>query len=70
MQNNLYLLSNTTQTFDKAINDKKIFEELPLIYREQGSGTRQTMEKFIRENKLPIRKKKWSLLPMKQINKL
>jgi DNA-binding transcriptional LysR family regulator len=57
MQNKLYLISNTSKKFDKPRYDRKIFEELPLIYREQGSGTRQTMEKFIRENKLPVRKK-------------
>ncbi len=37
--------------------DKSIFETLPLIYREPGSGTRQTMEKFILRNNLPVRKK-------------
>jgi DNA-binding transcriptional LysR family regulator len=57
MQNKLYLISNTKEKFDEAMYDKSIFEELPLIYREQGSGTRQTMEKFIQENKLPVRKK-------------
>lgn len=57
MQNKLYLIGNTAWKFDNSIHDKTIFEELPLIYREQGSGTRQTMEKFIQENKLPVRKK-------------
>ena len=36
---------------------KSIFEDLPLIYREHGSGTRLVMERFIEENKLPVRKK-------------
>jgi LysR family transcriptional regulator, low CO2-responsive transcriptional regulator len=57
MQNKLYLISNTAMQFDKPSYDKKIFEQLPLIYREQGSGTRQSMEKFIQENRLPVRKK-------------
>jgi len=57
LQNKLYLVSNTKQQFKNKIYDKTIFETLPLIYREQGSGTRQTMEKFIQKNNLPVRKK-------------
>lgn len=57
MQNKLYVVSNTKQKFKNKIYDKTIFETLPLIYREQGSGTRQTMEKFIQKNNLPVRKK-------------
>lgn len=57
MQNKLFVVSNTQQKFKKKIYDKTIFETLPLIYREQGSGTRQTMEKFIQRNNLPVRKK-------------
>lgn len=57
MQNKLFVVSNTQQEFKKKIYDKTIFETLPLIYREQGSGTRQTMEKFIQRNNLPVRKK-------------
>lgn len=57
MQNKLYVVSNTKQKFKNKIYDKTVFENLPLIYREQGSGTRQTMEKFIQKNNLPVRKK-------------
>lgn len=57
MQNKLYLVSNTKQKFKKKEYDKSIFESVPLIYREPGSGTRQTMEKFIQRNNLPVRKK-------------
>ena len=57
MQNKLYVVSNTKQLFKKQLYDKSIFETLPLIYREQGSGTRQTMEKFILKNNLPVKKK-------------
>lgn len=57
MQNKLYVISNTKQKFKSKIYDKTIFESLPLIYREQGSGTRQTMEKYIQKNNLPVRKK-------------
>ncbi len=57
MQNKLYVVGNEKQEFKDQNYDKKIFEALPLIYREQGSGTRQTMEKFIHKHKLPVRKK-------------
>ena len=57
MQNKLYLVSNAKQKFKNKLYDKSIFETIPLIYREQGSGTRQTMEKFIQKNNLPVRKK-------------
>ncbi|MHB1688459.1 MAG: LysR family transcriptional regulator [Ignavibacteriaceae bacterium] len=57
MQNKLYLVGNIARKFKKKMYDKSIFEELPLIYREQGSGTRYVMEKFIERNNLPVRKK-------------
>ena len=57
MQNKLFLISNTQQEFKSPLYDKSIFKTLPLIYREEGSGTRQTMEKFILKNNLPVRKK-------------
>lgn len=57
LQNKLYVVSNTKQVFSSKTYEKKIFETLPLIYREQGSGTRQTMEKFKIKNNLPVRKK-------------
>lgn len=56
MQNKLFVVSNTQQKFKNKFYYKSIFETLPLIYREQGSGTRQTMEKFIQRNSLPVRK--------------
>jgi len=57
MQNKLYLISDNKQKFKNKVYDKSIFEKIPLIYREQGSGTRQTMEKFIQKNNLPVTKK-------------
>jgi LysR family transcriptional regulator, low CO2-responsive transcriptional regulator len=57
MQNKLYVVSNSKQNFESRLHDKSIFETLPLIYREPGSGTRQTLEKFIMKNNLPVRKK-------------
>ncbi len=52
LQNKLFLVGNTKVAFKKGLHDKKIFDTLPLIYREQGSATRQAMERFIERNKI------------------
>lgn len=57
LQNKLFMVGNSDQKFRSKMYDKKIFELLPLIYREEGSGTRYVMEKFIQRNNLPVRKK-------------
>lgn len=57
MQNKLFVVSNGHEKFHAMPHDKKIFENIPLIYREHGSGTRHVMEKFIRKNNLPVKKK-------------
>ena len=46
LRNKLYLVGNTKTTFAKGVQTKNIFKDLPLIFREKGSGTRQTMEYF------------------------
>jgi len=58
LQNQLYLVGNRNHKLNKTSYTKQIFKELPLIYREQGSGTRQAMEKFIERNHVPVVKKK------------
>ncbi len=57
MQNKLFVVSDNKQKFKSKLYDKSVFEKIDLIYREKGSGTRQTMEKFIQKNHLPVRKK-------------
>lgn len=57
MKNKLYLVGNSEKKFNKNINSKEIFKNIPLIFREKGSGTRQTMEKFIDQNNISIIKK-------------
>lgn len=57
MENKLYLVGNTEQEFKRKMYGNNIFEKLPLIYREKGSGTRHVMEKYIEQNRLPVRKK-------------
>jgi len=57
MENKLYLIGNSNHGFNGNLYDASIFENIPLIYREQGSGTRFVMEQFIKENNLPVHKK-------------
>lgn len=57
LQNKLFLVGNTENKIKKGPNSKLIFKELPLIFREKGSGTRQTMENFIERNGLSVLKK-------------
>jgi DNA-binding transcriptional LysR family regulator len=57
MQNKLFLVGNAATRFQRKSNDKSIFEELPLIYREEGSGTRMSMERFIERNRIAAVKK-------------
>lgn len=57
VENKLYLIGNTEKKFKEKIYDKKIFENIALIFRETGSGTRLVMEQFINRNKLPVNKK-------------
>ena len=57
LQNKLYLVGNGQQKFKKGISAKEIFKDLPLIFREKGSGTRQTMESFFVKNNIDVLKK-------------
>ncbi|MBK8845504.1 MAG: LysR family transcriptional regulator [Bacteroidetes bacterium] len=57
LQNKLYLVGSVKTKFQKATNTKEIFKDLPLIFREKGSGTRQTMESFIERNNISVLKK-------------
>lgn len=57
LQNKLYLVGNEKLKTNKIIKTKDIFQNLRLIFREKGSGTRQTMEKFIEYGKMSVLKK-------------
>lgn len=47
MPNKLFLVGNKDKNFDPVSNDKSILESIPLIFREEGSATRDAMEKYI-----------------------
>ena len=57
MENKIFLIANA----DSKIPDKKItlrmLESLPLIFREQGSATRNAMENYLHKNQLSVEKK-------------
>lgn len=56
LQNKLFLVGDYNFNSKRDMSIKEIFNEYPLIFREKGSGTRQTMEKFIERNSLSIPK--------------
>jgi DNA-binding transcriptional LysR family regulator len=56
LQNKLFLIGKSGQKI-KNLHSKDIFDQLPLIFREPGSGTRQTMESFIQRKRIKVAKK-------------
>ena len=57
LSNDLYLIGNLEKEFKPEHYSKSIFNDLPLIYREVGSGTRIIMENFFEKSNVNIRKK-------------
>lgn len=57
LENKLYLVGDQKNRFNKNPYSKSLFKDLTLIYREPGSGTRQAMENFIKQNDVPVVKK-------------
>ena len=57
LPNKLYLITGNKEKEDKKSKPKSFFKDLPLIFREKGSGTRQAMEKFFEKNKISVLKK-------------
>jgi DNA-binding transcriptional LysR family regulator len=57
MDNKLYLVGGKQYKSTGKFITNKEFEQLPLIFREQGSATRKKMEYFLASNKISIYKK-------------
>jgi DNA-binding transcriptional LysR family regulator len=57
LQNKLYLVGKADLNFRRGVDSKEKFKNLPLIFREKGSGTRQTMEGFFKERNIASLKK-------------
>lgn len=57
LQNKLYLVGNSKVKLPKETQSRKMLRALPLIIRENGSGTRVTMERYMQKNNIvPNRK--------------
>ena len=56
MQNNLFFVASSKLDIKRGMSKKRLFEELPLIYREEGSATRNSMEAFISKLKFSAQK--------------
>lgn len=57
MANKLYLVGGKQFSMSSKTLSHKKFEQLPLIYREQGSATRNAMERYISSHKISTYKK-------------
>lgn len=57
MSNQLFLIAAKNKTAEKDVVDKSQLDYLPFIYREEGSATRDAMERFVLRNSLKDRKK-------------
>jgi LysR family transcriptional regulator, low CO2-responsive transcriptional regulator len=56
MKNKLYLIGNAEKKYELK-NTKEIFKNIPLIYRENGSGTRLVMERYFQKHNIKVVKK-------------
>lgn len=57
LKDKLYLVGSDELINVKATNLNDIFKDLPLIFREKGSGTREVMENYITRNNISVLKK-------------
>ncbi|MFP5080650.1 LysR family transcriptional regulator [Pedobacter sp. JCM 36344] len=57
LKNHLYLIGNLDEKFHKTTYPKSFLNDIPLIYRETGSGTRFVMESFFEKSRVKVRKK-------------
>lgn len=57
MQNKLFFIGSGNISVRKQLKKKELLENYPLIFREQGSATRNAMENFISMNHISIQKK-------------
>lgn len=57
MPNQLFLVANRDFILKENEYDESVLEALTLIYREEGSGTRLSLEKFLFSKNVSVRKK-------------
>ena len=57
MENQLYVIGGSDEQLPKHTINKDELKEMPLIFREEGSGTRFVMENYFQRHKINVRKK-------------
>lgn len=57
LPNRLYLIGKYNPELASKKNQKALFNSMQLIFREQGSATRDAMKEFITEHQLPVHKR-------------
>lgn len=57
LKNQLFLVGNSSVNISPGSDPSEFFQRVPLIFREPGSGTRQTMMRFIEKSNITIGKK-------------
>lgn len=57
MENIMFLVGHDKIKISEKVLFQEIIDKYPLIYRELGSGTRQTIEKFIKDKKISVQNK-------------
>lgn len=57
MPNQLFLVGNFEEEKPASSNPQEVFSSIPLIFREEGSATRRTMERFLEQYQISVRKK-------------
>lgn len=57
MSNKLFLVGNTKKEIPKNYSRKRLFQEFPMIFREEGSATRMAMEGYLKSHNYDSKKK-------------
>ncbi|WP_207532410.1 LysR family transcriptional regulator [Desertivirga arenae] len=57
IENKLFLVGNRESEIDVNQKNISLLEELPMIYREEGSATRLVMENFLEKKKIRMKKR-------------
>ena len=57
MENQLFVIGNKDEKIPKHVISKDELKDMPLIFREEGSGTRFVMENYFHKHKISVRKK-------------
>ena len=57
MENQLFVIGSGDEKIPKHVISKDELKDMPLIFREEGSGTRFVMENYFTKHKINVRKK-------------